>query len=244
MTSPTYSQASSLSTDQPLFIERLRRLLVETRQDSFTTATLRNQPVNKITSLKHIPSHREFAPELAYGRHRGPIAASAHPASVLICLVKVAEDWSIPLTLRSPKLSDHAGQISLPGGRIDQGESAWEAATREFEEELGVSKSKIEPIGALSPLYVFASHHYVQVCVGCIQGDVEFRPQADEVAEVIPFHLPKLIEEETQVVATLQRGSAQYESRGFRIGQHLVWGATAMVLSDFRDTFLRCMTTR
>ena len=83
-------------------------------------------------------AHRALAPEFAYGRHRGPAPRFAHQAAVLISLIPIAHsEWTIPLTLRPTQMADHGGQVSLPGGRSDSGETVWRTACREFGEELG-----------------------------------------------------------------------------------------------------------
>ncbi len=221
------SSLSSSSLHEALLfdnlVSRVRGRLATTTSHHFVTAQSTQLDATSLQNRCGHYSHRPFAPELAYGRHRGPVASNAWHASVLVCLLQHQGNWFLPLTVRSSKLADHAGQISLPGGRIERGESAWQAATREFEEELGVAKKRIEPIGSLSPLYVYASHHFVQVCVGVIPSPVQFTPRAEEVSEVVRLDLKRLLAEETQVVATLQKGTAQYDTRGFRIDQHLVW---------------------
>src|SRR4051812_44121014 len=77
-------------------------------------------------------------PELGYGRHFGPPLPGARQAAVLILLYRSAGEWIVPLTLRPTTMAAHAGQISFPGGSVDDGESVSAAACRELEEELGV----------------------------------------------------------------------------------------------------------
>ena len=79
-----------------------------------------------------------YQPQASYGRHFGPAPASARPAAVLVLLYPDAGAWHLPLTLRPMYLADHAGQISLPGGAVEPGESSELAAVRELDEELGV----------------------------------------------------------------------------------------------------------
>jgi 8-oxo-dGTP pyrophosphatase MutT (NUDIX family) len=188
-------------------------------------------------------AQRKMAPELAYGRHRGPISFGVHRAAVCICLFFHDDTWWIPLTLRSGQLADHAGQISLPGGRIEIDEGSWQAARREFEEELGYAIAEDSLIGQLTPLYVYGSHHQVEIFVAAIPSRPVFNPDASEVAEVILLPLLDLLNPENQVIAMIERGTARYEAPGYRIGSHTVWGATAMILSEFIEVVKRVQDT-
>ncbi len=185
---------------------------------------------------EHCDSHRELAPQYAYGRHRGPAPKYSHPAAVLICLIPISgSDWTIPLTLRPTQMADHGGQVSLPGGRSDSGETVWRTACREFGEELGCTTEYMQPIGELTPLYVYASRHLVTPIVAASSLRPSFRPNPDEVAELIFLPLRDLISDEAVTVGTLQRGTVQFDAPGYRVGEHFVWGATAMILGQLRN---------
>lgn len=189
--------------------------------------------------LPDYAAHREFAPQYAFGRHRGPAPRSAHQASVMIALIPGrAGQWSIPLTLRPAQMSDHGGQVSLPGGRAELGETVWRTACREFGEELGCSTEYLQPIGILSPLYVFASHHFVTPHIGVCSLRPAMTPNPKEVAQVIHLSVADLISDTIVSVGTMRRGTADFEAAGFRIADHFVWGATAMILAELRQLIL------
>ena len=99
-----------------------------------------------------------FGPWPHNGRHYADPPSNARTAAVLVLLCPGEESWHIPLTLRPTSLPDHGGQICLPGGAIESGETAREAAIREFHEELGADGLPIEILGRLSPIYVPASN--------------------------------------------------------------------------------------
>jgi 8-oxo-dGTP pyrophosphatase MutT (NUDIX family) len=188
-------------------------------------------------------AQRKMAPEFAYGRHRGPISFGVHRAAVCLCMYRHDDAWWIPLTLRSSTLADHPGQISLPGGRIEMEEGAWDAARREFLEELGCPIPEECLLGQLTPLYVYGSHHHVEIFVAAMSSRPEFQPDTAEVAEVIMLPLMDLLNPENRVIATMQRGTARYEAPGYRVGKHTVWGATAMILSEYIDVVSRVRET-
>lgn len=216
------------TTDLASIPEKLRHLL---SHHAASTRLARAQPRDQSSD-----AYRLLAPQYAYGRHRGPAPKSAHPAAVLIALVSDNQGgWTIPLTLRPPQMVDHAGQISLPGGRAEDGEMVWLTASREFGEELGCATDSLQPIGQLRPLYVYASRHQVIPMVGLCSSRPIFNPNPDEVAELIYFPLERLIAEDSIVCGTMQRGMSRFDAPGFRIDDHFVWGATAMILGEFRQ---------
>jgi 8-oxo-dGTP pyrophosphatase MutT (NUDIX family) len=183
-------------------------------------------------ALPGATSQRRKAPEMAFGRHRGPVSPGAHRAAVCICLFRNAEDWWFPLTVRSKQLVDHAGQVSLPGGRIESSEGALQAAKREFQEELGVNLDSAMWLGKLSPLYVYGSHHHVEVFVAALNHRPIFAAEPSEVAEILLMPLRELLDPEKEIIATMQRGPSRFDVPAFRCEQHIVWGATAMILAE------------
>ncbi len=186
-------------------------------------------------ALPGYSAHSNYAPEMAYGRHRGPVSKSAHQAAVLIALCRTEVGWCIPLTVRSDKVGDHRGQVSLPGGRLELNESGWHAAIREFHEELGANQESVELLSPLTPIYVFASNHQVQPFLGLYHGTEAFKPNDDEVSRLIMLPLSELLEGQTLVVGTMQRGTCLYDAPGFKLDEHFVWGATALILGEFAE---------
>jgi hypothetical protein len=75
-------------------------------------------------------AQRTMQPELSFGRYAGPARPDARPAAVVVLLHQIDQQWFVPLMVRQKTLSHHAGQISLPGGMIEAGESSEEAALR------------------------------------------------------------------------------------------------------------------
>jgi len=132
-------------------------------------------------------------------------------------------------------MADYGGQVSLPGGRSDAGETVWRTACREFGEELGCTTEYLQPVGELSPLYVYASRHSVTPLLAVSSVRPSFDPNPDEVAELIFLPLKDLMDSESISVGTLRRGATYFDAPGFRVGEHFVWGATAMVLAQLRS---------
>ena len=190
-------------------------------------------------------SGRGLAPGFAYGRHRGPARFRPRVAAVAIAFyLDESGHWHFPLTLRPPSVKHHAGQICLPGGGIEIGESPLQAALREFEEELGATPRGVRQLGQLSALYVYASNHVIQPVVFRIEPPRgPWRPAADEVSEVIRYPLRRLLEPEGRVISRQRRslirdgrvvGRLDFRAPGFRCEPQPIWGATAIVLEELR----------
>ena len=144
--------------------------------------------------------------------------------------------WHVPLTVRGSQLRHHTGQVSLPGGRIDSGESVEEAALRETREEVGVVPGRIELLGRLTPLHIGVSGHLLHPVVGLARQRPSFRLAAGEVERLIEVPLACL--QQPDVVRWEQRERSRppvvvVDVPYFDVGGTRVWGATAMVLAEF-----------
>jgi len=173
-----------------------------------------------------------FAPRLSYGRHRGPTPSTARPAAVMVLFYPRGDRWHIPLTLRPRHLHDHGGQISLPGGRLEEGESYREAACRELHEELGVPARDLEMIGHLSPTYVYASNFRVESIVAVVRARPRFRLEPLEVDEVIELPVGDLVNPAHYGVHEIRRGGLRFTAPHVACGEHRIWGATAVMLGE------------
>lgn len=141
----------------------------------------------------------------------------------------------LTLTRRRDDLNTHPGQISFPGGRQEEGETPWAAALRETEEEVGVLAADIERLGQLSTLYIPPSDFEVHPFVGWYRPEKRpsFRPQPSEVAEILEVPLTHLLTPGTRQSEEWRLRGAPVEVPFFSINSYKVWGATAMILSEF-----------
>ena len=179
-------------------------------------------------------AQRKFEPEHAGGRHfQNPPAA--RPAAVLILLYPVDGVWHLPLTVRPQQLPHHPGQVCLPGGAVDPGESNSEAALRELWEELGVETSGIELLGELSPLYVFASNYRISPWVGCLSHAPAWSPNPSEVAELLEVPLSHLLDPAHHLNYLRDSNGLRLQTPYFGFGSHRIWGATSMVLAELME---------
>jgi 8-oxo-dGTP pyrophosphatase MutT (NUDIX family) len=164
-------------------------------------------------------------------------------AGVLLLLYQTTDyeplpDWHMVLTKRPEYPGAHSGQISLPGGRRELDEPLPRTALRETEEEIGVTVSDQAIVGSLSPLYTPPSNFCIFPFVATISSRPDFDPDTREVAALleVPINMffdPAFRDEELW----------HFENSGsrrvpfFNILGHKVWGATAMILSEFVSLF-------
>ena len=184
-----------------------------------------------------------WAPELSYGRHWGPPRRDARSAAVAVVLCWERGEWSLPLTVRHAGLSRHGGQVSFPGGLIDDGETPCDAAAREIEEELGL-RPRLDWLGELSPMFVYASNSMVTPCVAAIDHWPTWVPQPAEVDAVLRLRVGALVMEPTAPPLVVQRGPFMFKAPQLLVEGRSAWGATAVMLGELRGRLLRMASHR
>ncbi len=157
--------------------------------------------------------------------------------AVLVLLYQRDDEMYLVLTKRREDLHSHAGQISFPGGKQEPPESLLITALRETEEEVGVPKTAVQSLGQLTSIYIPPSGFLVHPFVGYYQngGPPRFIPSVDEVAQVIEVPLTTLLNPETAVVEPWDFKGHEVLVPYFAIQEHKVWGATAIMLSEFLE---------
>ena len=159
---------------------------------------------------------------------------SARPAGVLLLMYPQAECLHFVLTRRSEEVASHKGQISLPGGSQEVIDPApIDTALRETCEEIDVCQEDIRVVGALTPLYVSVSDFVIHPFIGYMPERPTFRPATVEVAEIIEVPLRDLIDPSVKTSERWTLHGTEMDVPFYRFGEHTVWGATAIILSEF-----------
>jgi 8-oxo-dGTP pyrophosphatase MutT (NUDIX family) len=157
-------------------------------------------------------------------------------AAALLLLYPHEGQWHVPLTLRGSALRHHTGQVSLPGGRLDDGESVEAAALREAYEEIGVVPADVNVLGQLTPLAIPVSRHLLHPVVGVAATRPAFVLAEHEVEALVEVPLAELRRGDVVRWEVRQRAREPFSDMDvpcFAVGGVQVWGATAMVLAEF-----------
>jgi len=155
------------------------------------------------------------------------------PAAVLIA-VALRETPSVILTLRTPHLSSHAGQIAFPGGKRDAGETAADTALRESEEEIGLTAEFVEPIGYLD-LYRTRTGFAVTPVVALIRPGFQLRPNPAEVEDVFEVPLAFLLDEANHLTHSRRWQGMDRYYYAIPYRERYIWGATAGIIRNLHQ---------
>jgi 8-oxo-dGTP pyrophosphatase MutT (NUDIX family) len=190
-------------------------------------------PASAVPAVPAVPANSDFDLGKAYGSNEvdGPLT----PAAVLIGLVERAAGLSVILTRRADTLRRHTGQIALPGGRRDPGETPWQTALREAHEEIGLEPAYVDVVGLSTP-YRTGTGYLITPVVGFVRPGFTLVANPDEVADIFetPFGFlmdPANLEEH-------ERELPSGEKRRFYAYTHedrFIWGATAGMLRALYD---------
>lgn len=156
-------------------------------------------------------------------------------SSVLILLFPDHNGNAQTVLIKRPLNSGiHSGQIALPGGKHENSDPTFRhTALREANEEIGIHAADVEVMGGLTELYIPPSNFLVHPFVGCIDYTPQFQINAHEVDSIIPVHLRTLL----SMNAGNEPFPTSYGTQNapcFYLENHKIWGATAMILSEFR----------
>ncbi len=171
------------------------------------------------------PQPRPFSP---------PPGVEPRQAGVLLLLYPIHGVLHLALTVRTASLNHHSGQISLPGGGWEKEDaSLQETALREAQEEIGIATDELELLGHLTTLYVPPSHNIVHPFVAYTPQHPAFHPDPKEVAELLEVPLHLLLDPATRREEDWMWRGAPLHVPFYTVGEHKVWGATAIILAEF-----------
>jgi 8-oxo-dGTP pyrophosphatase MutT (NUDIX family) len=165
---------------------------------------------------------------------RPPAGVKPRQAGVLLMLYPIHGALHLLLTVRTSDLEHHSGQVSLPGGGWEEGDvSLEETALREAREEIGIDTDGLELFGPLTYLYVPPSNNLVHPFVAYATQRPAFHPDPKEVADLLDVPLTLLLDPATRREEDWTWRGAPLHVPFYAVGEHKVWGATAIILAEF-----------
>ncbi len=176
-----------------------------------------------------------------------PVKNNYSDSAVAILLFEQDGELFFPLIKRTShnKNDKHRGQISLPGGKFDQEDKTLlNCAMRELEEELGVDKANISTLGELTKLFIPVSNFMVQPFVFYSAKYNHFTAQESEVEYILEIQLRDLLDDnnvkkgEIELISGRKINDIPY----FNLNNHIIWGATAMILNEFKNVAISYKT--
>jgi 8-oxo-dGTP pyrophosphatase MutT (NUDIX family) len=166
---------------------------------------------------------RLFNPMNAWGEFR----RGARHAAVTFILYDVRGAWTVPFVRRRADLPDHPGQVALPGGGVRAGETAWQAAEREAEEEIGVPLGRLRPLGAGEPIYASVTNFSVVPFLAHLPDPVPaFVHDQRELEGVLQIPLERLLDDSAWLTS-----GAPWPFRYLSHEDSVVWGLTERIVS-------------
>ncbi len=194
--------------------------------------------------LPGIQAHNIMLPVVRQDGYLKNVDENQKPKSggVLILLYK-GQDGQIkfPLMLRTEYDGVHSGQVSFPGGKMeDTDKDIFYTALRESEEELGIVPEQVQILGSLSEVFVIVSNFIIHPVLAYSESIPDYKPDPKEVQVVIETGLEDIISEHKRKYGELMvRGKYRIETPYFDIQDRVVWGATAMILSELSELVKR-----
>jgi len=153
---------------------------------------------------------------------------------VMLLLFERDNELWIPLIKRPEYNGHHSGQVSFPGGKKEKSDlDLIQTAIRETEEEVGIAENQFELLGSLSELFIIASNFKVLPSIGFLSKEPIYRLEEKEVESILEVSLSQLKDERKRGIETMHFGQYTIHSPYFDVEGHMVWGATAMMLSEF-----------
>ena len=185
--------------------------------------------------LLGLVSHKKLAPKFRMNEIFEQDQSNAKISAVLLLLYPENGNILMPFIKRPTDGTLHSGQIAFPGGKTEKTDkNHYDTATRETYEEIGIPQKEVEFLNYLSPLFIPVSNFLVMPVIGVLQNKPKFVKNVHEVDEIFTVSIEELLNFNAKNKEIEVRGNVM-NVPVFEYKNHTIWGATAMILSEFID---------
>lgn len=185
-------------------------------------------------------AHAKMAPleRISFLKEMNYLDKSPRHAAVLMLFYPKNNETHLALIVRNTYPGVHSSQIGFPGGKVEEEDKdLQETALRETHEEVGVSPDKVKIVKPFSKIYIPPSNFLVSPFMGISHHELEFIPDLDEVKRVLEFPLALFLDENSITRTKMTTSYAtDIEVPAFMVEKYIVWGATAMMMSELKET--------
>ena len=201
--------------------------------------------LKSVSKIKNIPlpaevSHFKMVPPFRQEllkKQKEAIKKAKHAGVLSLFYPDEDKETKFVLILRKTYKGVHSAQVAFPGSKLEaQDASLRDTALRETFEEVGVPVDTVQIVRSISQVYIPPSNFYVHPFIGFTQNTPQFIKQDDEVEALIEIDLEHFLDEQSLISKKVKTSySIEVEVPAFKLNDYVVWGATAMMLSEIKD---------